>query len=396
MTSNAEAACTFSCGQTAAYRFVDRPNRFIVRCRNDRGELIEAFLPNPGRLWELLLPGVRLLVSAQTPPSSRSTGQKRTPRKTKHTVLAVEHDGVPILLDTHRTNRVAAFLLQNRLIPSLRSAEIVRAEVPVGRSRFDFLLEERGQPLYLEVKSCTLFGDEVAMFPDAITERGRRHLVELQELSKTGVRAAVLFVVHKGGMRYFMPDYHTDLEFSRTLLEVRQNVQILAVGVSWNDDLSLAGDVGEVCIPWTYLEREVRDRGSYILIVPVDRRRRIGIGALGVRTFERGYYLYVGSGMRNLSARITRHQRSRKTSRWHIDHLLGQTRVAAALPIRCSRRRECDISEALSAVFIEGPRRFGSSDCSCRTHLYYSQEPPLRLRRFHDLLQRFRMAAPDC
>jgi hypothetical protein len=138
-------------------QFVDRPNRFLVRCRDRRGGLIRAYLPNPGRLRELLLPGATLTI----------TESPAGPRETPYTVLAVQRDGVPVLLHTHLSNAVAEHLLRQRRIPGLEHATLVRSEVPVGRSRFDFLLQERGRALYLEIKSCTLFGNGVAMFRTA-------------------------------------------------------------------------------------------------------------------------------------------------------------------------------------------------------------------------------------
>ena len=225
---------------------------------------------------------------------------------------AVEREGTPIFLDTHLTNAVARYLLEAGRVPGLAGAKIIRAEAPVGRSRFDFLLEEGGRPMYLEVKSVTFFGGRVAMFPDAITARGRRHLIELAELSRAGTRTAVLFVVHHPDIDWFMPDYHTDLAFSKTFLAVRDAVEFHPVSVRWRRDLTLADKVKPVAIPWEYLEREVADRGAYILLLHLKRRRRVRVGELGVFTFPKGHYLYVGSAMRNLTARIARHERRRR------------------------------------------------------------------------------------
>ena len=84
-------------------QFVDRPNRFLIRCRLGK-RIIQAFLPNPGRLWELLLPGVTVYI-VKEPFSST--------RKNAFTALAVEREGVPILLHTHRTNEVAGSLIDH-------------------------------------------------------------------------------------------------------------------------------------------------------------------------------------------------------------------------------------------------------------------------------------------
>ncbi|MFH1569608.1 MAG: DNA/RNA nuclease SfsA, partial [Gemmatimonadota bacterium] len=200
--------------------YLDRPSRFLVHCRLEDGQRVRAFLPNPGRMWELLLPGARLQV-VEVPAGAGAGG-----RRTRFTAVAVERAGAPVLLDTPRTTRVARHLIESGLVPGLEGATIAGAEVAVGRSRFDFLLRQGRREAYLEVKSCTLFGNRVAMFPDAVTERGRRHLAELAHLGERGTRPAVLFVVHSWDVDWFMPDYHTDLEFSRAFLEVRRDLRI--------------------------------------------------------------------------------------------------------------------------------------------------------------------------
>jgi len=366
--------------------FVDRPNRFLVRCRAGRRGVIEAFLPNPGRLWELLLPGATLTVE-----EARDTATRRT----RYTVLAVERDGRPIVLHTHLTNAVAQHLIERRRIPGLEHAEIVWAEVPVGRSRFDFLLREHGRDLLLEVKSVTLFGNRVAMFPDAVTERGRRHLLELARLARAGTPTAVLFVIHTLDARWFMPDYHTDPAFSRTLLDVRPHVRITPAAIRWTPDLELGRTVRVLDVPWVHLDREVADRGAYLLVLRLARRRRIDVGRLGALQFDAGYYVYAGSAMRGLTARIARHMRLRKRRRWHIDHLCAAADGVVALPIRSSRREECAIAAACAAVLAPGPAGFGCSDCDCPTHLFHAPDNPLHASAFHDLLQRFRMRPPD-
>jgi sugar fermentation stimulation protein A len=364
-------------------RFVSRPNRFVVRCSLE-DTVIDAFLPNPGRLRELLLPGSILYLTEETPSA---------PRKLPLTVVAVERDGVPVMLHTHRTNAAARYLLEERLIPGLEDAHVVRSEVPVGHSRFDFLLRDgNGDDLFLEVKSCTLFGERVAMFPDAITARGARHLMELAELARGGRRAAVLFVVHWPHARVFMPDFHTDLHFARTLLAVRESVMVIPVAVRWRNDLSLAPEASLLDIPWSYIEQESFDRGGYILVLEVETDRVLLVGKRGEEMFFRkGFYLYVGSAMANLTSRIERHQRRRKRYHWHIDWLRSIARVHAALPVRASVKLECDMAGALTRVADWSVPGFGCADCACPSHLFGTVEDPLRTARFHGLLQYFRM-----
>ena len=372
-------------------RFIERPNRFLVRCHVRRRGTVEAFLPNPGRLWELFFPDVTLYLT----PNARPTETLREGRKTKYTVLAVERDGQPVFLHTHFTNHVARFLIEENRIPDLAGADVIRPEIPVGNSRFDFLLRQGRRQVYLEVKSCTLSGNGVAMFPDAVTDRGRRHLVELASLRSRSVRPCVLFLVQTPDVQWFMPDYHTDLAFSQTLLDVREKIDILPVAIQWTSDLSLFSQVKSLEIPWRYLRREVKDQGSYMLQLRVDKVKRIQVGSLGTFAFRRGWYIYVGSAMRGLSARIARHKRRRKKLHWHIDYLRNEAEEVIALPIRSSLRQECDVAQALSGILGTGPTGFGSSDCDCPTHLLYHATNPLDSPPFHKILQQFRMWRPD-
>ena len=374
-------------GRILKARFVERPNRFLVRCRLGKGEMVEAFLPNPGRLWELLLPDATLLLTRSAEPSPT--------RKTHYTVLAVERDGAPVFLHTHLTNRVARYLIEAQRIPGLEGARIVRSEVPLGNSRFDFLLRKDGREIVAEVKSVTLFGNGVAMFPDAVTERGRRHLLELFALSRESAnRPFVVFIVHTDRVRWFMPDYHTDLAFSQTLLDVRHDVNILPVAVGWTPRLALKPDVRLLDIPWEHLRREARDRGSYLLLLELKRDRRIEIGRLGRLSFGKGWYVYVGSAMQGLAARLARHLRHRKRFHWHIDYLRQAADRVLALPIRSSRREECDLARDIASLLAPGPLGFGCSDCACPTHLLWSAADPLASAPFHALLQRYRMRPP--
>ena len=272
-------------------KFIERPNRFIVRCVVEKIGVIVAYLPNPGRLWEMLFPGTILYLSHDESLDKRGLSK----RKTSYTVIAAQRQGFPIFLHTHLTNKVARYLIENGHVPALAGAEVIGQEVSCGNSRFDFLLRKDGTNFYLEVKSCTLFGNQVAMFPDAVTVRGRKHLLELAEMGKNGIKPAVMFVVNYPHVDWFMPDYHTDYEFSKTFLDVRNRVQILPVAVEWKSDFTIGPKPRSLNVPWDFLKKEVKDSGSYIIILKVRTEKTIGIGALGNITFQEGYYLYAGS-----------------------------------------------------------------------------------------------------
>jgi sugar fermentation stimulation protein A len=188
--------------------------------------------------------------------------------------------------------------------------------------------------------------------------------------------------------------FHTDYDFSIRILKVRNDLMILPVAIEWKSDLSISQNVKFLEIPWDYLQHEVKDRGSYLLVLKLERQKLIEVGRLGKFMFQKGYYIYVGSAMSNLRARIERHRQKRKKMHWHIDDLTQVTDGFLSIPIRSSQRQECEIAQSLSSIMKSGPSGFGSSDCKCLTHLFWGEKIPLQMEAFHDVLQRFRMRHP--
>ena len=361
--------------------FIRRLNRFVVECSLN-GEIVQAHLPNPGRLWELLLPGRVISLVKSDPPQERST---------VYTAVAVYREGVPVLLHTHMANTVVKSLLEKNKIHGLENARIIKQEAVFGGSRFDFLLQKGNKQYVLEVKSCTLFGKHIAMFPDAVTQRGRKHLIALADLSEQGMDCGVVFVVHWPRARFFLPDYHTDFDFARTFYSLKDKLMYRAVSVEWKDDLSLGESVHELEIPWEVLRREAHDSGSYILILHIVQDIVISVGSLGDVSFLRGYYIYVGSARTNLTKRMARHLRKGKNFFWHIDYLRDYADACMALPIRSHTPLEHELASAINTVADWSIPRFGASDCSCETHLFAMNDNPIHLQKFLDVLQYFRI-----
>jgi sugar fermentation stimulation protein A len=191
-----------------AARFVARPNRFLLHCRLERepsgsdaaapatvvpagtGGVVAVHLADPGRLEELLLPDVRVWLRPAASPT----------RKTAWSAVLVESPtGAGLVsVDTTMPNRLIQRALEARALEEFAGWALDRAEWRHGRSRIDFLLRRDGRHLALEVKSVTLVQDGVALFPDAITARGARHVGELAGLAaRDGWEAAILFVVQR-------------------------------------------------------------------------------------------------------------------------------------------------------------------------------------------------------
>ncbi|RLA82840.1 MAG: GIY-YIG nuclease family protein [Deltaproteobacteria bacterium] len=112
--------------------------------------------------------------------------------------------------------------------------------------------------------------------------------------------------------------------------------------------------------------------GTYILLIELPRDCEIAVGALGPLSFPRGFYAYVGSAMGGLEARIRRHLRKRKRFHWHIDFLLQRARVREVISIR-GKKVECPLARELEQTFPCIPR-FGSSDCRCKSHLFFCRD----------------------
>lgn len=198
--------------------FLRRLNRFAVLVGID-GVPRTCHLPNPGRLEELLVPGAKVFLL------EKEEGKRRT----GYDLVAVSHRGGLVSVDSRLPNRlVGEALAEGRLAP-FRRCRLARGEVSYGRSRIDFLLQCGGKPCLLEVKSCTLVRDGMALFPDAVTERGRRHCLELARARREGYRAAVLFVVQRTDASIFSPNDATDPAFGEALRwAAGRGVEVLA------------------------------------------------------------------------------------------------------------------------------------------------------------------------
>ncbi|HSJ54442.1 MAG TPA: DNA/RNA nuclease SfsA [Anaerolineae bacterium] len=208
-------------GAVVEGRFLTRDNRFRVTVEVE-GRTLAAHLPCSGRLAELLLPGRRVVLA-------RRLGVER---KTGYDLVLVRDGERWVSVDTHLPNRLVVRALREGRLAPLAGYDRVRPEVFFGRSRLDFRLEAEGRrPCLVEVKSVTLVIDGMGCFPDAVTARGRRHLLELASAVQAGYRAAALFIVQRDDARGVRPHDEADPAFGRALREVvKQGVEVVAYG----------------------------------------------------------------------------------------------------------------------------------------------------------------------
>lgn len=188
--------------------FIERPNRFIAICQIDGKEEI-CHVKNTGRCRELLLNGATVYLEKSSNPN----------RKTQYDLVAVQKGDRLINIDSQVVNNVAL-----EFIPKLfNDIKLVKPEYKYGNSRFDIYVETETEKIFVEVKGVTLENDGVVRFPDAPTERGVKHLNELQKAVTEGYRAYVLFIVQMNDVKYFEPNRETHPQFADALKQAKTN-----------------------------------------------------------------------------------------------------------------------------------------------------------------------------
>lgn len=206
--------------------FKARPNRFLGEVEMDGGRTF-CFIPNPGRMGELLHSDAEVYVLEKASKH----------RKTRYNLVLVDHDGILVSVDSRVPNRVVAKAIEVGRLPEFRGLRIVKREPVFEDSRLDFRLSDGSVSLMLEVKSCTLVEDGTGLFPDAPTERGRRHLRTLMRTLDAG-RAALLFLIQRADATALSPNEKTDPLFADALREVAAcGVEVYA----YNSKVTLEG-----------------------------------------------------------------------------------------------------------------------------------------------------------
>lgn len=203
--------------------FVKRLNRFegIVEIV---GREEPVHIPNTGRCRELFVPGARVVLEIR---------ESKT-RKTPYEMIMVYKGDRLISMDSQAPNRIVEEAVRNGLLEDIGSYEYVKREAFYQNSRFDLFLKKselsgKDESCYIEIKGVTLEVDGVAKFPDAPTERGARHLLELADAREEGYRAAVIFLIQMEDVKFFTPNTLMDGRFAEALqVAGERGVEILA------------------------------------------------------------------------------------------------------------------------------------------------------------------------
>lgn len=201
-------------------KIIKRYKRFLSDLELPSGEVINAHVPNTGSMKTCWEPGWTALVTKNDDPK----------RKMKYTWEITDSGDALICVNTNLPNKIVKEALENGQISEVSAYKKVISEKKVLDSRIDFYLQQEGMPdVYLEVKNVTLKGsDGRALFPDAVSTRGQKHLKDLIQLKKQGNRAIMFYLINRTDVDHFSPAVDIDPEYARLLTEAQEvGVEIL-------------------------------------------------------------------------------------------------------------------------------------------------------------------------
>ncbi len=208
-------------------RLVRRYKRFLADIELEDNRVVTAHCPNSGSMKGCAVPGSKVWISRSSNPR----------RKLKYTWEVAQVDGIFIGINTMVPNRLVKASVENGLIPELGGYSRVVPEIKTSEhTRLDLMLEDsEKRRCYVEIKNCTLVEDGVAMFPDAVTVRGQKHIQELVSLASNGHRAVMFFLVQRTDAHVFAPAAGIDPEYARKLALAAENgVEIIIRDVTFD------------------------------------------------------------------------------------------------------------------------------------------------------------------
>jgi len=216
---------------------VKRYQRFLADVRLGNRRLVTAHCPNTGSMLSCSEPGRPVYLSPHNNPS----------RRLRYTWEMIEMPGSLVGVNTRTPNLLVKTAAGAGKIPALSGYDLIKTEVRTGDSRLDLVLEGSDRrPCFVEIKNCTLVEEGTAFFPDAVTQRGRKHLANLAGLAENGRRAVIFFLIQRMDARLFRPADHIDPEYGRALRRaVRAGVEVMVYDVAISlKGIDIRGAVG--------------------------------------------------------------------------------------------------------------------------------------------------------
>ncbi|MFP4050112.1 MAG: DNA/RNA nuclease SfsA [Thermoplasmata archaeon] len=205
--------------------FLERKNRFLGSVRFKNGKENDVHIRDPGRLKELLFEGNEVLLKKADNEN----------RKTNLDLIGAKFDDLWVLINSGYHREITENILEAESISPFDKIDSYKPEVKLGDSRIDFLIKKNGKNIWTEVKGCTLAKNGEALFPDAPTARGKKHVDELREVVKNGDRGALLVLIFRSDAECFRPYEKRDPEFTDSFYNAyEEGVEIYPLLLSYN------------------------------------------------------------------------------------------------------------------------------------------------------------------
>lgn len=218
--------------------FIKRPNRFIAEVLIDK-KIETVHVKNTGRCKEILIKGTKVFLQKSDNPN----------RKTKYSIISAYKNNMLINIDSQIPNYVVYEAIQNNQIPEFISCDILKREKKYKNSRFDLYYEKNNKKGFIEIKGVTLEKDGLAMFPDAPTKRGTKHLEELIDATYNGYESNLFLLIQINDIFRFKPNNITDILFTETLAKANSaGVKILCYNSFVTKDEIIIGNKAKILI----------------------------------------------------------------------------------------------------------------------------------------------------
>ncbi|MBR8536134.1 DNA/RNA nuclease SfsA [Carboxylicivirga sediminis] len=204
---------------------IRRYKRFLSDIRLDDGTTVIAHCTNSGSMKTCIEEGAEVYLSPAKDPK----------RKTRFTWEMIKINGQWVGVNTSHPNLIAFEAIKNGAIDKLSGYTHVQREVKTGDSRIDIMAQNTHETCFIEVKNVTMKDSEYARFPDAVTTRGKKHLEELINLRKEGIRAVMLYIIQRSDVEIFAPAHEIDPDYAYTLKHAyNAGVEIIPIRVKVN------------------------------------------------------------------------------------------------------------------------------------------------------------------
>lgn len=201
-------------------RLIKRYKRFLADIKLDNGETVTAHCTNSGSMKSCLEDNAEVYLSPVNDPK----------RKTKFTWEMIKINSDWVGINTGNPNKLAFEAVKNGEIEKLKGYTEVKREVKFDDSRFDVMAKNEKEICFIEVKNVTLKEGNYALFPDAVTSRGKKHLETLMKVKKEGMRAVMLYIIQRMDVKVFAPAKEIDPTYAKTLKKAyEQGVEIIPV-----------------------------------------------------------------------------------------------------------------------------------------------------------------------